>query len=231
MTTPAKRKEVTAFIVQAIKDILPNGENAKRLQAQLDSLTDEQFGAYMDKIKDGVTGEDCIRVVVPNFSEEKINLETVMAASAKHGIDPFQRLVMGSDDPDTPTFLTPNKYLVGYLPTRRQAQLYIEGVSVAEHHQTIDQRTGAPTRDSAAAKVSYPELQLLMAMGMEETVRELSKFRGGDIGGFEALNATAVREGEVSLDAIESQSTGVQAVKAASDMFTAMHLLNSLNRK
>lgn len=231
MSTPEKRKKVTAFIVSTLKELLPNGDNAKRIQALLDGLSDEQFGDYMKKIGKGIKGEDCLRIIVPNFGKEKIDIECSKKVAKKLGLEMFQPLVMGSDDPDTPTFVTPNKYLVGYLPVRRQAQFSIEGVSVAEHHQTVDQRTGAPTRDSAAAKVSYPELNILMAMGMDKTAVELMKFRGGDIGGFDAMNTVAAREGEVSMASIEQHATGVQVVKTVSDMLTSMHLVNSLSPK
>lgn len=231
MTDKAKRQEATQFIVNSIKEMLPAGENSARIEQQLNAFSDEDFAKYMKAISKGLEGEECVRVILPNFGKDQVDVRRNLQFAEKVGVDFYPQIYMGSDDPDTPEFLTPNKYMVMYLPVRRQAQLQIEGISVAEHHQTIDQRTGAPTRDSAAAKVSYPELEVLMAMGMEDTTRELIKFRGGDVGGFDAMNTVAVRDGEVSLAAIEQYSTGVGAVKAVADMFTAMHIVNSMNKK
>lgn len=228
MTTPQKRKQATDFIVASIRDMLPQGANADRIQKELDSLSDEDFGKYMKAISKGTDGEDCIKVYVPNFSEEQPNLERNYALAKKLGHDFFQQLVMGSDDPDSPDILTPNRYMVLKCTGRRQAQLLIEGISVSEHHQTIDQRTGAATRESAAAKVSFPELQVLAGYGMTETLRELFKGRGGDVGAFNAMNTACIRDGEVSLDSIEPYSTGVGAVRAVRDMLNSMHIANTL---
>jgi hypothetical protein len=140
----------------------------------------------------------------------------------------WQQLEIGSDHPNEPVYVTPPKYLVLDLPWRRQAQVGLLGISVPTHHNTVDNRTGAVTGDSASAKISGAEANLYQAMGMQQTLYELLNVRGGDDGSRRAMEAEISRTGSASISSIEKFSTGVGVVSAMRNMLMAMHLNNTL---
>lgn len=220
------RQEATEYILTHLDMLLPGSPNKQIMQDSLNSLDDKQFEQLM---ADYATGADRPPIYVTNFSEHKLSVERNLEVAKRLGHDFFERLWIGSDDPETPTYLTPIEYMVMELPARRQAQLLIEGISTAEHNRSVDQITGQVAGDSAAAKVSYPELQILRAMGMDETILELIKFRGGDLKGLNAMNTAIARDGEVSLRAIEPFASGVESGKQLKTALTSMHLSNTLN--
>lgn len=219
------RQAATEYLLTHLDMILPGSDNMKIMKESLEGLDDEQFSQLMN---DYETSKDRPPIYVPNLSEHKLSVKRNLEIGRLLGHDFFERLWIGSDDPDTPTYMTPIKYMVVELPCRRQSQLLIEGVSTAEHNRSVDQLTGQVTGDSAAAKVSFPELQILRAMGMDETVQELIKFRGGDLKGLDAMNTAIQRDGEVSLRAIEPFASGVESGSALKVLLTSMMLSTTL---
>lgn len=220
-----KRQEATQYLLTHIDMLMPGSENKKILEASLASLDDEQFASLMN---DYHQGKDRPPIYVPNLAEHKLSVERNLAVGKLLGHDFFERLWIGSEDPNTPAYLTPIKYMVVELPARRQAQLLIEGISTSEHNRSVDQITGQVAGDSAAAKVSFPELQILRAMGMDDTIQELIKFRGGDLKGLDAMNTAIARDGEVSLRAIEPFASGVESGKSLKVLLMSMMLNNTL---
>ena len=219
------RQAATEYILKMMDEIDPSGHNSRIAKDNLDKLSDQEFDKLM---QDYAEDRDRPAIYAPNFGPVKLSVERNFEVAKKMGHDFRQKLWIGSNDADTPKYLTPISYMVLELPFRRQAQILLKGISTTEHTRSIDQRTGQVAGDSAAAKVSYPELQILRGMGMFETAKELTKFRGGDLGGFDALNTMANREGEVSQVTIEQFATGVESTKAISTCLNAMHLSNTL---
>jgi hypothetical protein len=71
-------------------------------------------------------------------------------------------------------------------------------------------------------------VQVLSALGLNESVKELIKFRGGDNKGFYAYNAMMARHGVVSLKTIAPYSSGVESTKSLKAILTAMHIKSTL---
>ena len=65
-------------------------------------------------------------------------------------------------------------------------------------------------------------------MNLDNSLVELMKFRGGDIGGFDAMNKSIFKNGSVSIKAIEPYSTGVESTAALKVYLTSAHLKNTL---
>lgn len=220
------RKAVTDYILSIIQEIDPTGTNKAIKEQELGKMSDKDFAAFMDDLE---SEGDFLRMFFAVGGKADVEVARNFAIGEKHFDWDFeQQLIMGSSDPDTPTILTPMKYIVMDVPFRRQSQTLISGISVAEHHNTVDQRTGAVTGDSAAAKCSGPEIGLYRAMGMTETLAELIKLRGGDEGAARAMDAQFMQTGEASIEVAKRFATGVGAVKAESAMLNAMHLANTL---
>jgi hypothetical protein len=130
--------------------------------------------------------------------------------------------------PDGQMYLSPIPYLVIELPLRRQAQHLIKKISIPEDNRSVDNLTGQPTGRSKGSKLSYPEFQVLAALNLDANITEMAKYRGGDTGGFNAMNKQIANTGTVSQESIEHLSTGVESTKTLHTLLVAMHLSNTL---
>lgn len=219
------REKATKYLLDIVQEMDPTGINTKIIADEMASLSDEQFAHLMD---DYANGHDRPAITAPVFGPVDIDVERNFAIGDRIGHEFFQQLVIGSSDPDTPGYVTPPKYLVLDMPYRRTVQLQQEGISVAEHNNSVDMRTGAVSGASAASKLSGPEFNVLAAMGMDRTIQEHASVRGGDAGSWAAMEALFARDGYASLDNIQQHATGPESVRALGSLLTAMHIANSL---
>lgn len=219
------RKAATAFIAEWVEAMLPGGGNKELIIESLEALSDKEFDELMQKY---ASGEERPVLYAPNFSKVSLNTQRNLDVAKKLGHDFFERVWINPDDPDTPAYLTNNKFMIVELPIRRQSQLLVKKISVPDHNQSVDQVTGQPSGDSRAAGISYMELQVLRSMGLKDSIKELIKYRGGDQGGFNAMNKLIARDGAVTLTAAAPYATGVESTQALKIYLTAMHLKNTL---
>lgn len=220
----SKRNEVTNFIADAIDKILPDGFNKKQILDFLNQKTDKEFEEYLINLK---SGKERLTIIAPNGREIKLDLERNFKVAKEYNIDFFKRIWF--DTPDGKgRYLSEDKYMVVKLPVRRQAQLLVKKISIPEDNKSIDALTGQPAGKSKGSRISYPEVQMLAAMGLNNTLSEFMKYRGGDIKGFNAMNTMIQRTGGVSLRAIEPYAGKVKSTETLSSYLTAMHLQNNL---
>lgn len=220
----SKRSEVTNFIAEAIDKILPDGFNKKRILDFLNQKTDKEFEEYLINLK---SGKERLTIIAPNGREIKLDLERNFKVAKEYNINFFKRIWF--DTPDGKgRYLSEDKYMVVKLPVRRQAQLLVKKISIPEDNKSIDALTGQPAGKSKGSRISYPEVQMLAAMGLNNTLSEFMKYRGGDIKGFNAMNTMIQRTGGVSLRAIEPYAGKVKSTETLSSYLTAMHLQNNL---
>lgn len=219
------RKAAQEYILKMLEKIAPGSSNRKIYEESFAQMTDKQFDEMMARFKNKT---DRLALYLPNFGDGGVTIENNLAIADSMGHDFMQHLIIHSSDPDEPSYKTPVKYMVVELPLRRQAQLQVKGTSVPEHNKAMNQMTGQPTGPSKSARITYPETQILRSMGMENTLVELLKMRGGDIKGFEAMNRSIAVQGDVSLDSIMHLSSGVESTKTLKTLLTCMHLKSTL---
>lgn len=218
------RKKAEEFIFQFLKDLEPTGYNVNLYKEIFKNMSDKDFDEYMKKIRNQ---EAFIVVFKPAYEAKGITVENNLKIAPKYGVEFFEHLVYTNNN-DTPDYKTPIKYLVVDLPYRRQSQTLVKKISIPENNNVIDQLTYQPTGDSKGAKLSFPEVQVLIGMGLENTLSELMRFRGGDRNGFNAYNAMFMRYGNANLKTLENYSTGVESTKTLKTYLLAMHISNTL---
>ena len=218
------RSETEAFIIEWIEKLLPNGGNDKIYRELFASMDDEAFTKFMDDID---KGNKTLAIIAPNFSETTLSTERNLGLAKELGHNFFQRIWIEGEG-DTPTYLTPIPYLVVDLPLRRQAQLLVKKIRIAEDNKSVDDFTGQPTGKSRGSKISYPETQVLAAMGLDECLIEMLKYRGGDVKGFDAMNRSISKTGGVRMASIEHMASGVESTRLLKTFLTCMHLQNTL---
>jgi hypothetical protein len=222
------RADIEKFIIDNITRLTPgNSDNAQLYRELFSKMSDEAFDAYLDKLE---SGENTLSIISPNFSEAKITVENNLALAKELGHEFFERLWI-KDGNDSPMYLSNDKYMVVMLPFGRQAQVLDKKIAVPEHNNSVDDLTGQPTGDSKGAKISFPELQILSAAGLEQSAIELIKLRGGDETAFRAMNSMIGRTGGASLEDILKLNTTVKANQALHVILVGMHIDTTLLKK
>lgn len=217
---PGFRKEAEEFILTYIEEIAPGGQNRKIYEDKFKSMSDEDFEQMVRGIEDETVH---LAVIAPNFAEHRLTVENNFRVADQLGHTFFQRVNVPAKN-GMPAYLTPISYLIMDLPVRRQAQLLEKKISIPEHNNAVDDRTGQPTGPSKGSKISYPETQVLAALGLNACLTEMLKYRGGDEKGFNALSTMISRTGGVSLKAIEPYAGGVKSTQTLKSYLLGMHL-------
>lgn len=217
---PGNRGKAEAFILEFMKDIEPTGYNVEKYKLIFKEMSDKAFDEYMKDIRDG---KKYLVIFKPMYKAEGITIDNNLKIAKKYGLEFFESLIV-TGKKDLPDYKTPIKYLVLDLPFRRQSQNLVKKISVPDHNKNIDELTYQPTGESKGARVSYPELQILTGMGLESSIDELIKYRGGDRGGFNAYNAMFLRYGSANIKSLSNYSTGVESTKTLKTYLVGLHI-------
>ena len=218
------RAKAESLILKLMQEIEPTGYNVSQYKKILSTMSDKDFHAYMQGLQDGT---QCLVAFKPLYEAKGITVENNFKVAKKYGLNFFERLVF-TGDPSVPDHKTAIEFLVVDLPYRRQSQTVVKGVSVPEHNNTIDQLTYQATGDSKGAKISYPEMQVMMGMGLTKSLEELVQYRGGDRGGFNAYNAMFMRYGSANLKTLSQFSTGVESTRTVKTYLASINLTTTL---
>lgn len=213
------RAQAQNFIIKYIHKIAGT-ENAAIYEKLFANMTDKDFDKFMEDLE---SEKRFLVIIVPNFTKTPLSVENNLAIAEELGHRFFQRIWIEGKD-DTPTYLTPNEYLIVDLPLRRASQMLNKKISVPPHNRIIDALTGQPTGESKGAKISYPELQVAAAMGLDNCMIELMKYRGGDTRGNAALTGMLSKYGTANLKTLSPYAGGVESTKTLKTFLTAAHL-------
>lgn len=216
----SNRKKTEELIYSFMSDLDKSGHNTEQYKRIFSEMSDKQFDDFMKDIR---SGERSLMMLAPLTKTKHITVENNLKVAKKYGVPLFERLVF-TNDPDRPDYKTDIEYLVLNLPVRRQSQNIVKKISVPENNKVIDSLTYQPTGESKGAKISYPEVQVMIGMGLDKSLNELIRYRGGDKGGFAAYNAMMFRHGSVNLNTISSYTTGVESTKTLKTLLLGMHL-------
>lgn len=221
----SQRQEATQELLYFIDRFAPGSNNKAIYEDYLKNLSDKEFDVFMQSLD---SGETTLSLFIPNLSEHAISMENNLSIAEELGHDFFQHLLL--TDPLTGQVTkTPVKHMVIDLPLRRQAQMLYKKMSIPENNKVVDERSGQPTGPSKGSRMSYPELQVNAAKGLDSMILEMIKFRGGDVKAYNAMNKSIAQTGEASLDNIVSREpTTVKAKQTLSVYLKAMHLDNNL---
>lgn len=218
------RKAAEDFIIKNIAQIAPGSPNEQMYIDMFKSMSDKQFSEFIHGLKDG---KNILPFIIPNMQDYSIDVKRNIDHARKLGHEMFKRIWVVSPESGQ-KYLTPHKHLVYKLPVRRQAQILVKKVSIPKDNHTVDYLTGQPTGESKGAKISYVELQILNAIGMDKSIEELIKLRGGDTKGFNAMNTLINRNGVVSQKEVEPFTEGVKSTQVLKAYLTSAHLESDL---
>ena len=220
----ANRKAAQAFILEYMDRILPGGENKALYEELFASMSDKDFDKLMAKIKEGFV----LPIIAPNLNEAKLDTSRNLKIAKELGHSFFEQIVLTDNDTGE-EYTTPHKYMVVDMPVRRQSQLLDKNMSTPANNSVVDELTGQPTGVSKGAALSFPELGVLLSIGVDSAIEELIKLRGGDEVAFNAMNRQIMETGEADIDSIKTLGSKVKSTETLSSLLTGMHLRNNLD--
>ncbi len=218
------RKEATAFLVGVIKEMAPNLKEHERYEKLLNEMNDSQFHQLVEDLK---AGRKYFTLEVPNMETSGISVDNNFKIADKLGVKVYRRIWMPSEG-TSPAYLSPIERLVLLTPSRLMSQRINKKQSIPKDQKHTNALTGQPTGESKGASISYPELRLCVAMGLEKTMVELMKYRGGDNRGYSAFQASLMRHGRANLSTLSHFASGVESTATLKTFFTSALLKTTL---
>lgn len=218
----AKRQKVEEMILKTVKLMEPEGSNHERYKKLFSSMNDKQFDTFMNEIK---TGKRKLTFLAPNM-KVVLKQKNLMDAAEYVNAEIFTHITY--TDPVTGLkYTTPDKACVLTLPVRRTRQFLQHGLSVPEGDSHVDTMTGQVMKPDQASKFSFPEMQLLFGRGLNKTIEEFMKIRGGDINAYAQYRQSIEETGSFNQSSL-SDDTVPRTAMVSSLILTCMGLDNNL---
>lgn len=222
VTEEEKRKLIEEKII-SIMDILdPAGDNSARYKNIFANMGDQEFSQFMNDIKNKRVK---LTLFAPNMSKFIQQEDCIKAADALN-VKLFEKLEF-KDKATGKYFLTPNEYMILKLPVRRTRQFLMHKLSIAENDKKIDMLTGQVTGDDKASSLSFVEAQLLYARGLDNTLVEFMKVRGGDIHAFATFKQQLEESGSAKIESLDP-NTLPRSTIVMNAVLKAMYFDNNL---
>ena len=195
----SNRAAATKWLVDLIKEIVPNSPNAERIQQEMDGLSDSEFEQLM---VDFESGEDWPSLIIPNGAAYDVNTERNLKIGERIGVKFFER-VWFTDQSTGLEILSNKPALLMDEPMRRQKQHLVDKSSIASDNKHVDELTGQPANASKGSAISNPQALILRSRGLDDVLVEFMKMRGGDQKAFNFSNKMIWDYGRVTLDQID----------------------------
>jgi hypothetical protein len=143
------------------------------------------------------------------------------------GVQLFQSITQ--TDPVTgKRFTGIRKYLILHLPVRRQIQMITNKMSIQDADVKYDDLSGQVSSSNKGSSMSFPETLVLYSQGLDKTLEEFLKVRGGDQMAGRVVTEAVINQGEASLNLVENMGTRAKSSTTLSTYMKAMHLQNNL---
>lgn len=229
------RQQIIKHLNQRLNKIIPNTPVVQAYEKAIMAMSDEELELWIQALENGVQDipdpnrpSDLIRIVSPNL-DKKNQLSTArnFALADEMGHSFFKRLWLTNPVTGQVT-LTNRKYLVLDIMIRRQAQTLDEKISLPADDRHIDELTGQVTGASKGSSITYPEVQMLAAQGLHDTLLEFLKARGGDEEAWAMMKRSLIETGQFNLEELNNLQSRAKVNQSLSHYLTGMHIRNNV---
>jgi len=191
-----KREKVETYIVELMSQIdkkfgSKNGERWKKL---FKSMSTKEFDDFMHALKNKDTQIDAL---LPN-STTHITTNDVIDLAKKRKVPIFSKVYF-HDMHTGRKYLTKYEMLILTLPVRRLSQYLFHKISLPDGDNHVNPVSGQVIPPDKGASLSAIETSVLASKGLETSIIELLKIRGGDMNSYRAMKYTIEEQGEVSM--------------------------------
>lgn len=216
MFTKAKRQKIEEHLFKFIKNI-SDDFNEALYRARFAEMSDSEFTEFMNDLNNKKIN---LSLVQPTGIKNTVTVEKNFKVAKMMNVEIVDNLIYKTDTPymvNVPTVML-------RLPVKRTVQILSSKIGVPKDNKTIDATTGQATGASKGSRITLPELQLLDSMGLEQSLVELMKVRGGDLGAYRAYSASLENHGQASQEVINQFGTGVVSGQTLRSIHNAMLL-------
>lgn len=218
------REAATKELLGLVDAMLPGSPNTELYSKALEAMTDDQFEELMVNYRDG---KETIVLYRPNNVDYDFDRQNIIDLGKRIDVEMLQRVWL--TDPSTGVkYITNAEHAVLRIPIRRQVQMLQKKISIPETNNVVDERSGQAAHESKAGSISYPELQVISARGLENVAIELIKVRGGDTRAGNLIDRAITEEGGAKLKMLETVPSKTKSAETLKQYLTGMHLKNTL---
>lgn len=197
-----------------------DGPNFKRYMEKI--KTEDSLNKFYKNIK---SGKDNVNIIMPNM-KSTARMQDIVDVANKIKLPLSTRLYL-KDEITGKRYKTNNKYLVIKMPVRRVKQFIDDKISLPEGDNRTDLLSGQVIRPDRGSSISLIEAQVIKGKGLDKSLYELLKIRGGDINAYSEYASRLLETGAVETETIGEDSVPRSSV-VASTYLKAAHLDNNL---
>lgn len=235
MNLPKVKQQIIDLIKSRLNDIVPGTECAKLYEDTINAMSATELEHWIIALENGVKDvpelnkpATTINLIVPNLSKtNRLDIKRNLALAKKMGHSFFERVWLTNPVTGQVT-LTNKRYMSMLLPIRRQAQTLDHKMSLPEGDNRVDDLTGQVTGASKGSSISFPEVQMLDARGLTNTIYELMKPRGGDEEAWRLMKHRLLTTGTFNSNELDGLDSVAKVNKAFSAFLNGMHIRNNL---
>jgi hypothetical protein len=218
------REGATKKAIELLSMLDGYNDSVKETESMFSNLTDIEFDKYMVALRDGT---DYLQYLMPTMGTVNLSSSKNIKVAKKLSIKLFHRLWL-TDASTGDTYLTPKEYLVMDIPFRRQQQHLQKKISIPNSNKRVDELTGQVTGSSKGSSLSASEMQILYSQGMNESIRELFKFRGGDETAHRNLMRNIINNNDPSMDNADDGISRPKSTETIGILLRAAHIDNNV---
>ena len=223
----ANRKKAEATLLKWIEELEGGTENVNIYKEMMAKMSNKEFDQWMQALE---SEEEILAFFTPNGKKRVLSSERAISVGEKLGVKFFERVWL-TDPVSGERFLTPLPYMILTVRVARQSQHLIKGISVAENDRVIDNLTGQVTGVSKSAKISLPELLQLQAKGLDASILELIKVRGGDPKAERYMKESVGQSGTFSVEGAKALGSKPTVTKSLRALFLSIHLDSTIGEQ
>lgn len=222
-----KRAKIEQYVLAFAKKITEGGKNESVYKSLFAEMNDSQFDTFWEAIKK----RGYIPIFLDNYdTKEMVNYDLCIALSKEWNIKLEQPVTI--PDPDTGiSYTTPDTTVVGIVESTKQRQIISKKIGVSKHDYQVDDLTGQPTGDSKAGGISNPEVNILVALGLTTTAKELVSVKGGDVGAYNYYKSQLTETGETSTNEALRNGTGAKSLHTAEWLLRGRHIISDIGKR
>ena len=215
------RKEFKEVLLAGVADILKTDKkvsdhNIGLISNLIDGMSDKELDALVEDI---ANGKSVLPLVVPNGST--IDYEDLLDTTKKRKVQLHKKIITTDGTKRTKGRIP---RLVMEVPVKKLAQLVDKKRSIADDQHSVNHLTGQVTGASKSMSITNPELSLWSGNGMSDSIREATKYRGGDINSKLVIEKLAESGMEITQETLERYSSGPEVNNTVKQMLLGMHI-------
>ena len=198
----AARTKIENYVYKVMTILDPAGDNTKRWKTFFAGLDDKGFEKFMQNLADKKVA---MNLVMPNM-KKTLRIQDLLEAARAVDYKTSHRLWMPDRTRPGKKYLTNERYLVLTLPIRRAQQEVDKKLSVPERDNKVDALTGQVVSVDKASSISAIEIQSLHVRGLDQTLSELVRVRGGDINAYGDFSRQLEENGSAKLSSLDPRT-------------------------